>query len=66
MASDPQEATIDYLRSWEENGATWRPLELSHDHAVVELCTCYGETVDWLRSEDPTVIEFVRARRDES
>jgi hypothetical protein len=55
--------TIEALERWEENGATWRPLEISDERAVVELCTCYGEPVDTLQSQTPEVIEFVRAHR---
>ena len=50
------------LRHWEDNGATWRALDVSDEHAVVELCTCYGEPVDRLQTEAPDVIEYVRAR----
>ena len=57
-------ATIKELEDWEANGATWRPLELSADRALVELCTCYGERVDVVESQDPELIEFVRSRRD--
>jgi hypothetical protein len=56
--------TIADLERWEENGATWRTLELTDERAVVELCTCYGEPVGTLQSESPEFIEFVRARRD--
>jgi hypothetical protein len=58
-------ATIRELEDWERGGATWRPLELSSRHALVELCTCYGEAVDVVESDDPEVIQFVRARRDD-
>ncbi len=53
-------ATIEDLQRWEDHGATWRPVELTDERAVVELCTCYGEPVDLVQSEDPEVIEFVR------
>jgi len=55
--------TVEDLKRWEDNGATWRTLELSDERAVVELCTCYGETVDTLQGEAPELIEFVRAHR---
>ena len=55
--------TVADLQRWEENGATWRTLELSDERAVVELCTCYGEPVDTLQSEAREVIDFVRAHR---
>jgi hypothetical protein len=55
--------TIEDLQRWEENGATWRAVEISDERAVVELCTCYGEPVDTLQGEAPELIEFVRTRR---
>lgn len=57
--------SIEELERWVANGATWRPLEVSDQLAVVELCTCYGEPVDLARSEDPAVIRWVRAHRDD-
>lgn len=54
--------TIADLERWEEHGAIWRTLELTDERAVVELCTCYGEPVDLVQSEDPKLIEFVRRR----
>ncbi len=56
--------TIADLERWEEHGAMWRPLEVSDERAVVELCTCYGEPVDTVQSQSPELIEFVRAHRD--
>lgn len=55
--------TIETLIDWEDNGATWRSIEIGDERAVVELCTCYGEPVDRLQGEAPELIEFVRARR---
>jgi hypothetical protein len=55
--------TVEDLQRWEELGAIWRARELSDDHAVVELCTCYGEPVDLVQSRDPQVIDFVRRHR---
>jgi hypothetical protein len=56
--------TVEDLTRWEEHGAIWRPLEVSDERAVVELCTCYGERVDVVRSDAPDLIAFVRAQRD--
>ena len=53
--------TIEDLERWEDHGATWRPLELTDERVVVELCTCYGEPVDVLQSEDAGA-HRVRAR----
>lgn len=57
MAGNP---TIERLERWTLFGATWRLAELGQDHAIVELCECTGELVERLRSDDPTVIEYVR------
>ena len=54
--------TIAALERWEDNGALWRTTELTADRVVVELCTCSGEPVDALASQDPALIEFVRRR----
>ena len=51
------------LERWEDNGASWRALEIADDHAVVELCTCYGEPVDTLMGDAPELIAFVRTHR---
>jgi hypothetical protein len=64
-ASDRPSITIEDLERWEDNGATWRVLEVGDDRAVVELCTCYGEPVDTLQTEAPEVIDFVRAHRED-
>jgi hypothetical protein len=60
-----REATIHELEDWELNGAVWRPAEVYSDRAVVDLCSCTGELMERVESEDPRFIEFVRARRDE-
>lgn len=58
-----RELTVDDLIRWEDHGAAWRALVLTDEQAVVELCTCYGEPVDIMRSDAPELIEFVRDRR---
>jgi hypothetical protein len=55
--------TIEDLERWEEHGAIWRPLEVTDQRAVVELCTCYGEAVDLGESSEPELIAFVRRHR---
>jgi hypothetical protein len=56
--------TVEDLERWEDHGAVWRALEVSDQSAVVQLCTCYGEPVDVVRSDDAEVIAFVRAHRE--
>lgn len=60
----PRPATISELEDWTLNGATWEAVELSAQRAVVELCTCHGERVDVVESDDPGFIEYVRSRRE--
>ena len=57
-------ATIDELEDWERNGAVWRPAEIHPDWALVDLCSCSGELMDRVESDDPEFVAFVRARRD--
>lgn len=57
--------TVEELEDWIESGATWRPLEVSANHTVIDLLTCYGEPVDRVRSDAPAVIEYVRTHRDD-
>jgi hypothetical protein len=61
MTERSREVTVADLERWEEHGATWRTVELSNEHAVVELCTCYGEPVDQLEGTSPELVRFVRA-----
>lgn len=60
-----RQGTVAELEDWERNGAVWRPAEIYADRAVVDLCTCSGELMDRVESEDPQFIAFVRARRDD-
>jgi hypothetical protein len=55
------EDPIAVLERWTDNGAVWRVLELTDERAVVEMCTCYGEPVDRLESEDRRLIDYLRA-----
>jgi hypothetical protein len=52
--------TVGELERWRDHGATWRLLELTADHVELELCTCYGEAVDRVRSDDPRIVTFLR------
>jgi hypothetical protein len=57
--------TVEDLERWTDNGAVWRPLEVSDDRAVVELCTCYGEAVDVVEGREPELIAYVREHAGE-
>jgi hypothetical protein len=56
-----RQTTIVELEDWERNGAVWRAVELTDDHAVVDLCACTGELMERVESDDPDLIAFVRA-----
>ena len=53
--------TISELKDWELHGAVWRSVEVTDSRAVVELCSCSGETMDVAEGDAPELIEFVRA-----
>lgn len=56
------EATVEVLERWEQSGAIWRVRTLSASEAVVDLCTCFGEPVEVLRSRQPEVVRYLAAR----
>ena len=53
--------TIDALEQWVLVGAQWRIVDLSGESAVVDLCTCTGELVERLESDDPALIRYLRS-----
>jgi hypothetical protein len=53
--------TIDALERWVLFGAQWRIVNLSGESAVVDLCTCTGELVERLQSDDPALIRYLRS-----
>jgi hypothetical protein len=56
-------ATVAELEDWEQSGAVWQPVEIGPEWAVVDLCTCSGEPMDRVQSQDPEFIEFVRVHQ---
>lgn len=56
-----RQATIDELEDWERQGAVWRTVEVSDKRAVVDLCSCSGERMERVESDDPELIAFIRA-----
>jgi hypothetical protein len=60
------EPPITTLTRWEESGGIWRTTFISKTEAIVAMCTCYGERVDELRSNDPELLRYVvnRPRSD--
>ena len=59
----PEPLTIAGLERWVLSGAHWRVLDISAERVVVDLCTCMGEPVDRVESDDPEVIAYLRTAR---
>ena len=57
--------TAESHRAVEDHGAVWRIRHLSDAVTIVDLCTCQGEPVDRVESEDPELIAYLR-RSDRS
>lgn len=54
------ESPVETLERWEDHDATWRIRHLSDEVAIVDLCTCHGEPVDRVESDDPELIAYLR------
>ncbi len=65
MADDRKPLSVAELERWVEFGARWRALTLTDGAATVELCQCTGELVELRETDDPQVIAYLRAHRDE-
>jgi hypothetical protein len=53
---------VEVLERWEHHGATWRTVHVSDTKAIVDLCTCHGEPVERIESDDPDLIRLLRER----
>ena len=51
---------LENLENWTLSGGTWRIVSISHERAVVDLCTCTGEPMERLESHDPAAIAYLR------
>jgi hypothetical protein len=60
------EEPVETLRRWEQHGAEWRAVHVSDEHAVVDLCTCTGELVERLESDDPALIRYLRSAQPDA
>ena len=56
---------IGELERWTFLGAQWRVVALSGEQAIVDLCTCMGEPVDRVESDDPALIAYLRAAQSD-
>jgi hypothetical protein len=52
---------IGELERWTFFGAQWRVVALLDEQATVDLCTCMGEPVDRVESDDPALITYLRS-----
>jgi hypothetical protein len=57
--------TVEDLESWVLSGAHWRVVDISNEHAVVDMCTCTGEQMERVESHDPTVLGYLRTAHSE-
>ena len=60
-----RQATIKELQDWETGGAVWRPVTITDERAVIDLCSCTGEPMDRVETDEPDVIEFVRSHSED-
>lgn len=51
---------LENLENWTLSGGRWQIVSLSNERAVVDLCTCTGEPMERLESDDPSVIAYLR------
>jgi hypothetical protein len=56
------ESPVDVLKRWEDHGAVWRARSVTPTEAIVDLCSCTGEPVDQLRSDDPALLRYLADR----
>jgi hypothetical protein len=56
------ESPVEIVTRWEDHGAQWRPVHVSDERVVIDLCTCTGEPVERLESSDPELIRLARDR----
>ncbi|MGH2869406.1 MAG: hypothetical protein ACRDNK_17815 [Solirubrobacteraceae bacterium] len=55
------EHLLERLDRWTLSGGRWRIVSISDERAVVDRCTCTGEPLERLDSDDPAVIAHLRA-----
>ena len=58
------EDSLTTLDRWRDSGGDYRVVVLSDERAIVDLCTCHGEPMDRLDSDDPRLIAHLRAAAD--
>jgi hypothetical protein len=58
MSTDP--LTITAIERWMLFGATWQMVDISNEHAIIDLCSCTGEPVERRETADAMVINYLR------
>jgi len=58
------EDPVTTLERWTDSGGDYRLVHLSDGAAVVDLCTCHGQPMERIESNDPRLIERLRAEPD--
>lgn len=56
------ESGVATLERWADHGAVWRVVHVSDEWAIVALCTCDGQPVERLESDEPELIDYLRRR----
>jgi hypothetical protein len=56
---------LSELEDWELHGATWRTVELGGQRVVLDLCSCSGEPMERVESQDPELIRYVLDHRED-
>jgi hypothetical protein len=56
---------IDDLERWVLSGAHWRVVDISSEHAVVDMCACTSEPMERVESDDLAVIGYLRTAHSE-
>jgi len=62
---NPEPLTIASFERWLVSGAHWRVIEISQQRVVVDRCTCMGEPIERVGSDDPEVIAYLRTAHPE-
>jgi hypothetical protein len=54
------DSALDRVRQWELSGGSVQVFALTSDQVAVQLCTCTGEPMEQLVSDDPELLDYLR------
>jgi hypothetical protein len=57
--------TVEDLECWALAGAHWQVVELTAEHAVIDLCTCHGELAERRQSGSPQLLAYLQQARSD-